>query len=422
MSDKKSVTPFKHSLFFGWYMVAASWTTFFILSAVAMSIFFKPILEEFNLDRATLSSVQTFAMLVFAVASPFLGRLIDRFGARAILFVCAVIQTLSIVLTGLASNLWHIYFGRLLFEIRSTQAANVLINHWFIKKRGKALGIVSTGMPLGTLILSPLSQYMVLTLGWRETLFLWGGVLFLVLFSFAVIARNKPEDKGLRPDGDSLQPACIFSREIPDIDNTKNDPRSGFDSTFSEALKSAPFWLLSSSQLICGVGCGFMMTHVVIFATDLGYSDMVGATFLSIQGLISMLGVLITGYMSDRIVRNRVLAFAHLIRSGSFILIACHIFMNGSSLWALYTAMALFGFGWISTAPLSSGLIADLFGNLRMGTILGLMMSFHVIGTAIGSVAGGITFELTGSYLIFFFIQGILEFLAAFFAYIIKRG
>lgn len=83
--------------------------------------------------------------------------------------------------------------------------------------------------------------------------------------------------------------------------------------------------------------------------------------------------------------------------------------------------MALFGFGWFATAPLTSGLVADLFGNLRMGTMLGLTMSFHVVGTAIGSIAAGITFEVTGSYFIFFVIQAILEFMAAFFAFIIKK-
>jgi MFS family permease len=83
--------------------------------------------------------------------------------------------------------------------------------------------------------------------------------------------------------------------------------------------------------------------------------------------------------------------------------------------------MALFGFGWVATAPLTSGLVADLFGNLRMGTILGLTMSFHIVGMSIGSIAGGITFEMTGSYFIFFVVQAILEFMAAFFAFIIKK-
>ena len=83
--------------------------------------------------------------------------------------------------------------------------------------------------------------------------------------------------------------------------------------------------------------------------------------------------------------------------------------------------MALFGFGWFTTAPLASGLVADLFGYRRMGTIMGLTLSYHMFGVAIGAYAGGITFELTNSYFSFFLVQGVLEFLAASFAFSIKQ-
>ena len=94
---------------------------------------------------------------------------------------------------------------------------------------------------------------------------------------------------------------------------------------------------------------------------------------------------------------------------------------SGGSLWLLYIAMALFGFGWFTTAPLAAGLVADLFGYRQMGTILGLMLAYHAVGMAIGAYGGGITFELTNSYFLFFVIQGILEFLAAVSAFCIKR-
>jgi len=148
---------------------------------------------------------------------------------------------------------------------------------------------------------------------------------------------------------------------------------------------------------------------------------MIGATFLSVQGGVNLIGVLLTGYLSDRVARSKVLALTHFIRSVSFAIIVGYIFMSGSSLWVMYVAMALFGFGWFTTAPLTSGLVADLFGYLRMGTIMGVVMSCHVIGMAIGAYAGGITFELTGSYYTFFVIQAILEFMAAFFAFTISQ-
>ncbi len=101
---------------------------------------------------------------------------------------------------------------------------------------------------------------------------------------------------------------------------------------------------------------------------------------------------------------------------------ATHIILpGGGSLWMLYAAMVFFGFGWFTTSPLQAGLVADLFGRLRMGTILGVIMACHMVGMAIGAYAGGAIFELTNSYYLFFLIQGPLEFLAAIFAFSIKQ-
>jgi len=412
----------KPRFFYGWYLVAASWVMLFLMNAVAIGIFFKPILEEFKLDRATLSSVQMVAMLVFAAVSPFLGRLIDRFGPRVMLFVCVATQTISSAVTGLATGLWHLYIGRFLFEIRSLHSTQVLINRWFVKKRGTALGIVATGMPIGALALSPLSQYLILTWGWRTTMLFWAGVIFVVLFLLTLPIRNNPEDKGYGPDGEPMFPLSPTDRsQKPEADIGLSGPAATSGSSLVGAIRAGSFWLLSASHLICGIGCGFMMTHVVIFATDVGYSAMIGASFLSVWGAVNLVGVLLTGNMSDRYARNRVLALTHFIRSLSFFIVVVFILLDGGSLWLLYIAMALFGFGWFTTAPLASGLVADLFGNIRMGTIMGLVLSCHIIGMALGAYAGGITFEITGSYYLIFLTQGILEFLAAGFAFFIKR-
>jgi MFS family permease len=95
--------------------------------------------------------------------------------------------------------------------------------------------------------------------------------------------------------------------------------------------------------------------------------------------------------------------------------------LGNGYLWLLYIAMGLFGLGWFTTAPLAAGLIPDLFGYRNMGTILGVILSCHIVGMAVGTYAGGIIYDMTNSYFSFFIIQGILEFLAAVFAFIIRR-
>jgi MFS family permease len=405
--------------FYGWYIVIASWFMLFLVNAVGVGIFFKPILDEFGWDRATLSSVHTFALLIFAVVSPFLGRFIDRFGPRAMLFVCLVTQTASSTVNGLATGLWYIFTGRFLYEIKALQASQVLINRWFRKKRGRAQGIAATGMPIGALLLSPLSQYLILTWGWRETMYFWAGLTFILVLPLVLLVRNNPGDKGLTPDG---EPPYRYAGKEP---TRKPDEREAINAmtghTLTQAARASSFWLLSAAQFICGIGCGFMMTHIVIFATDVGYSEMIGATLLSVQGGLNLVGVLLTGHLSDRYARSRVLAFTHLVRSLSFFTIVIFVLTGNGPLWMLYLSMVLFGFGWFTTSPLTSGLVADLFGGLSMGTIIGVTISCHTVGMALGAYGGGITYELTGSYYWFFLAQALLEFLAAVLTFMIKR-
>ena len=421
MSSESKTTSSKPGLFYGWYLVAASWVMLFLIGGTAVAIFFKPLLEEFGWDRATLSLITALVLLASASLSPFTGRFIDRFGPRAVLFVCAAIQTLAGVITGLANGILQVSIGRFLSEIRYTHATQVLINRWFLKKRGRALGIVATGFPIGTIVLSPVSQYLVLNWGWRITLFFWAGITVILIVPLITLIRDRPEDRGLTPDGEP--PARQVNSISASRPNTPPGPGAELETghTLARAMSTYAFWLLALAHLICGIGCGLLMTHTVIFATDLGYPDMIGATFLSVQGGVNLVGLLVTGQMSDRIARNKVLALTHFVRSLSFIALVASLVLTGGSLWLLYPAMALFGFGWFTTAPLVSGLVADLFGYLRMGTIMGVIWSFHMIGMAIGSFAGGITFQLTHSYLLIFLIQGILEFLAAVFAFFIRR-
>ncbi len=419
----KSSRPEKNRFFYGWYIVGAAWVMLFLVSAVSVGVFFKPILEDdaFTWDRATLSSYYMFAMLLFAAVTPFLGRIIDRFGPRIMIFISLGTQTLSSTLNGLATSVWHIFTARFLYDIKALQASQVLINRWFVKKRGRAQGIAATGMPIGALVLAPLSQFLILTWGWRETMFFWAGLSFIILFPLALLMRNRPEEKGCGPDGEPITDTSRDWSLKPGEDIHINRTTGFTGQTLAGAARLPSFWLLSATQFICGIGCGFMMTHIVIFATDFGYSEMVAASLLSVQGGLNLVGVLLTGHISDRYARNRVLAVTHFIRSLAFFMAVVFIGLGGGDLWMLYLAMVLFGFGWFTTSPLTSGLVADMFGNLSMGTIIGVTMSCHTVGMALGAFGGGLTFKLTDSYYAFFLVQGFLELLAAACAFVIKR-
>ncbi|MFC1943599.1 MFS transporter [Chloroflexota bacterium] len=411
----------KPKFFYGWYMVASSWIILFVSGGVAVSIFFKPMLEDFGWDRARLSSVQAVALIAFPIIAPFLGRLIDRFGPKTMILITVATQSFSRVLNGIAANIWHLYLARFLLGVRAMPATNVLLNRWFVKKRGTALGIAATGMSIGTMVLTPISQYFILLWGWRPTMLFWAGVTLVIMLPIALSIKNSPEDKGYSPDGELLDRVKSIEPSPGPEDATSQAKlvvQKGC--SFLEAMRTRSFWFLSASHTICGIGCGFMGTHIVIFATDLGYSDMIGASLVSVQGGLTLIAVLVTGALSDKIARKNVLALCYLVRSICFAVIVTFILRGGGSLWLLYAGVALFGFS-NPTAPLGAGLSADLFGRLRMGTISGVVSSYHMLGMAIGAYAGGVIFELTQSYYLVFLIEGLLAFLAIIFAFFIKQ-
>jgi len=336
------------------------------------------------------------------------------------IFSSVVTQALTGAFGGLATSLWHVFLGRFFFEFRAFAYTQVLVSRWFDKKKGTALGMVATGMPIGTLILTPVSQYLILAWDWRITMFFWGGVMFIIILALSFFIRDYPQDKGYAPDGgllDKIKPVGSIAGSESGALKAKQMVGSGL----LAAMKAASFWFLAITQLICGIGCGFLMTHIVIFTTDAGFPDMIAASMLSAQAGVNLVALLLTGHLSDRMARNRVLALTHFMRCLSFVVLVSFVLIRGNSLWMLYLAMAFFGFGWFTTAPLSSGLVADIFGSFRMGTILGFMWAGHMLGMAIGAYAGGAIYELTGSYYLFFIIQGVLEFIAAGFALFIRR-
>ena len=414
----KTIENPKPRFFYGWYVVLACWLMIFLQYSVSFGLFFKPILEEFNWDRTTLSAVQSAGLLAFAVASPFLGRLIDRVGPRIMIMISLACQILSASLIGIASTIWHLYFALFFYWITVLPSAQVLTNRWFSKMRGTAQGILSSAMPLGTLILTPLTQFLILAWTWRLTMLFWALIMLVVMVPLVFIIRNNPRDKGLFPDGRAPEDDAQIDVSTGNL-SVSQPVDTGH--TIKQASGTRGFWMLLISQFICGIGCGFMMTHVVIFATDMGFSDMIGAVSLSIQGGFNLFGVLLLGYISDKIARKNVLSITFLIRAASFFVLIIFILTGGSSLWIFYLAMALFGIGWFTTAPLTAGIAADLFGNLRMGTILGLTTSCHMLGMAVGSFAGGAIYDLTNSYLAFFLVQCPLELVAVVLVFIIRQ-
>lgn len=180
------------------------------------------ILEEFHWSRANTAAAYSISMLVFSACGPLVGWLFDRFGSRRVMPFGVIVLTIGVLSSSFISSLWQLYvFYGILMATGVTHIGfipNVLIiSNWFFRHRALALGIANTGRGMGTLILIPLIQYAIQTVGWRNAYLLLGGLVFIVLFPLlTVFQRGRPLEKGLTRPGDPVN-ASPKAEEIKKI-------------------------------------------------------------------------------------------------------------------------------------------------------------------------------------------------------------
>ena len=200
--------------FYGWTIVGVGYLSIFVgvgTTVDALAVFVKPMSESLNWGRTSIMGAYTVGANSSALASPFVGRIIDKYGARVLMPISAVIG--SRLLMGLAgiTQPWHFYllFGVGLGVARpcfSMVSAMTTVSNWFIVRRGRALALTTMGAAVSPLVIFPLTQYFVIYLSWRNTWIVLGGMTWVLLaIPSAIFIRCRPEDLGLLPDGEIIK-------------------------------------------------------------------------------------------------------------------------------------------------------------------------------------------------------------------------
>jgi len=381
--------------------------------------FLKPMSAEFGWDRATASLPAAVAILMNGLFQPFVGRLVDRFGPRRVI-------TLSLSLLGLATaaivattRIWYlaIVYG-VLFAFGLSGAGVIpnttLVARWFVRQRGRVIGIVNAGASAGQLLLIPTSMALLLWTDWRTTYLLLGGLLLAVGVPMALLVlRNSPEELGLLPDGEVTPGAGPASRGRPSPSLAKAPLEPAH---WRGALTSAPLWLLIGGFFVCGFTVSIVTTHFVPFATDRGMPPAIAATALGLLGGFNIAGTLLAGMVSDRLGRKNPLALIYLVRAAAFAFL-----LSADSAWQLYVFAVLAGLAWFSTVPLTVSLTAEIYSLPHMGTLVGVVFLSHQVGGALSTYLAGWLFDVSGSYRVVYLMGIALLIGAALVSYAIQE-
>jgi MFS family permease len=229
--------------FYGWVIVAVTFVTMAIgvTARTSFSLLFPPILEEFNWERGVTAGAFSFGFLVSGVLSPLIGRMMDRFGPRAVMELGVVLMGGGLLLAPLTTQPWHLYLtiGVLVgggSVCLGYSGQSLFLPNWFVRRRGLAMGIAFAGVGIGSITMLPWVQHMIEQTGWRTACTAMGILVLVVLAPINLLLRKRPEELGLEPDGDALASASVRP-----VSNVVDPAWAETDWTLPRALRTARF-------------------------------------------------------------------------------------------------------------------------------------------------------------------------------------
>ena len=415
--------PAKRPIFFGWYVVAAS--VFIGFSAVGarngFGAFITPMTEEFEWNRLTISFAAGLGILLNGIIQPFMGQVFDRTGGRKLIMVSVLalgLVTISLYWTN--SFLFFVFVFGVLASVAqsglSLTNTSALLSRWFIRMRGTVIGINSTALSIGGLVMVPLAVYLMDAAGWRIAWIGLGGVVLLSLPLTWLFIRENPAQMNLRPDGDA-EPSEEASARRPE-----RTPGPLEAASWRDSLRSWPFWQMSGAYFVCGATTFILSIHFIPYAEDRGVERGTAALIFALMSGLNIVGATSAGYLSDKVGGTKNwLTLVYTMRGLAYLLLLVTPLIPGMSIAGLWIFACVAGFSWIATLPLTSSLTAEVYGLRAMGTISGITFMFHQIGGFTSVTLAGWLYDVTGSYTLPFAITGSLLGFAAISAFTIRE-
>jgi len=386
--------PHRSGLFYGWVIVAvmaAVGALSMALGSLNFGLFVKPMGDDLGLGRAVFGWAQTTRQIASALTAPAVGALIDRFGARLLLTLAALITGGALICLAFITEGWQLV---LLFGIMGivgmsgpgALVTTVPVAKWFVRRRGRAYSLMSLGIPVGGLIFVPLTQILIDAVGWRMAwilLALMGAGLIIPLVLLFV--RRQPEDMGLLPDGD-LHPA------VAPVPTDKLIPGE-YSWTREEAVRSTTFWRLVFVFSVVMLATSSVAVHRIPSFMDRGLDPRIVSYATALDASAAGLSTFAMGMLLHRVP-------ARFVGAGGFLMLALASWLTivAADHPTMFLAMISFGLGIGVLMLMQNYLWADYFGRRHLGSIRGAVMPVTLLFGGAGAPIAGYVRDFTGTY------------------------
>jgi len=362
-----------------WVIVAAGG----LLGCVAIGgmfslpVFLQPIARDTGWSVTGISSAMTIGFLAMAFTSMVWGTLSDRLGPLPVVLTGSVVLAASLGLASLATSLvvFQFVFGLLVGSAAAAIFAPMMacVTGWFDTHRSLAVSLVSAGMGMAPMTMSPLAAWLVSNHDWRTSMQIVALVVAAIMIPVSLLVRRAPalESGASTPSNATAEP----------------------DMTLAQALRSPQFIILLATNFFCCATHSGPIIHTVSYAISCGIPMIAAVTIYSVEGFAGMGGRIAFGLLGDRFGAKRVLVFGLLAQAFGAL---GYVFVR--ELAAFYTVAALFGFIYAGTMPLYAVLVRENFPLRMMGTVIGGTAMAGSLGMATGPLAGGLIYDAFSSY------------------------
>lgn len=371
-------------IFYGWILVGVCFVVNFVVFGISVNtftVYVTPIEESLGWSRDKVTLAMGLAPLAMGLCAPFIGRLIDRLGAKIVMASGAAIIGVGSIL--LARTQTQAYFYTVYAFAGAGQAAatiipiSFVISNWFTVMRGRALGIVMTGTGLGAMVMVPVTTWIVDTWGWRVSYFVVGCIILLMVPLTLIFVRTRPSDMGLQPDGG------IVSEE---------EPVKVEGLTVPEAVKTGSFWLIAIMMFLSGLVAMGIGVNLMPFLEDAGHTRTIAAFIIFIISGLTVIGKIGIGFITDHWGIRRAIFLAFITMAAGIILL-----MNAQTMTMAVVFAIVYGFAIGAPLLLNPALTAECMGLRNFGGIFGILTLANVTGVAIGASMTGVAYVKAGN-------------------------
>jgi MFS family permease len=368
------------NLQYRWVIVAAGG----LLSCVAIGamfslpVFLQPIAQDTGWSVAGISTAMTVAFLAMALGSMAWGNLSDRYGPRVVVLSGSVLLAAGLALASHASSLlmFQAVFGLIVGGGTAAIFAPMMaaVTGWFDTHRSLAVSLVSAGMGVAPMTMSPLAGWLVTTYDWRNALLIIALLAIVLMLPAALLVRRAPALE----QADAAEDGAVVAQGEP---------------TLAQVLRSPTFVILLLTNFFCCATHAGPIFHTVSYAVTCGIPLLTAVSIYSVEGLAGLAGRLGFGLMGDRFGARRVLVIGLLVQA-----FAALGFLVARDLGSFYAVAALFGFIYAGVMPLYSVIARENFPLHMMGTVIGGIAMAGSLGMSTGPLVGGLIFDIFGGY------------------------